>query len=196
VAQHLKDDPLKTAAGAPVHHPVAERRRFFLEVYDKQFTYVWNCLRRMGVPIQDLEDLAQEVFEDVFQKLHTYDVMRPIRPWLFGFAFHVVLNHRKSSTRRRETFGIKDGRESIDSDPRPDAVVELHERSALVFAALEDLEVNRRAVFVMADLAGHSVPEIADALAVPLNTAYSRLRLARKDFEAAVRRIRAQRRTP
>ena len=40
---------------------------------------------------------------------------------------------------------------------------------------------------------GHSVPEIAETLEIPLNTAYSRLRLARQEYEAAVRRLRAQR---
>jgi RNA polymerase sigma-70 factor, ECF subfamily len=196
MARHFKDEPLETTPVVPDHLPTASKRELFLEVYDVHFTYVWNCLRRMGIRDQDIEDLAQEVFEDIFQKLHAFDGNRPIRPWLFGFAFRVVLNHRKSLTRRSKTFGLTDGHESIDSDIRPDAVVEQHERSALILAALEELEVNRRAVFVMADLAGHSVPEIANALAVPLNTAYSRLRLARKDFETAVRRIQGKRSTP
>jgi len=35
---------------------------------------------------------------------------------------------------------------------------------------------------------GIPMPEVAEALGVPLNTAYSRLRLARRDFQAAARR--------
>jgi RNA polymerase sigma-70 factor (ECF subfamily) len=53
--------------------------------------------------------------------------------------------------------------------------------------------MNRRAVFVMADIDGVAVPEIAQALAIPVNTAYSRLRLAREDFREAAARLLRQR---
>ena len=46
-------------------------------------------------------------------------------------------------------------------------------------------------MFVMHELDGHAAPEIADAMGIPLNTAYSRLRLARQDFAAAIKRIHA-----
>ena len=59
--------------------------------------------------------------------------------------------------------------------------------------ALDDLELDRRAVLILHDIDGHSVPEIARALSIPLNTAYSRLRLAREQFKAAVKRIRLRR---
>jgi RNA polymerase sigma-70 factor (ECF subfamily) len=59
----------------------------------------------------------------------------------------------------------------------------------MVLKALESIKLDRRTVFVMVELNGHSVPEVAEALALPLNTAYSRLRLARREFVAAVRRL-------
>lgn len=67
----------------------------------------------------------------------------------------------------------------------------MHKR-ALLMQALDELELERRAVFVMHELDGQAVPEIAAALEIPLGTAYSRLRLAREDMTAAVRRFRAQ----
>jgi RNA polymerase sigma-70 factor (ECF subfamily) len=47
-------------------------------------------------------------------------------------------------------------------------------------------------VFVLLELSGHSAPEAAEALGVPVNTVYSRLRIARQKFTAAVTRIRAR----
>lgn len=44
----------------------------------------------------------------------------------------------------------------------------------------------------MAEVEEMTAPEIAEVLGVPLNTVYSRIRLARRDFEAALKRIRAQ----
>jgi RNA polymerase sigma-70 factor (ECF subfamily) len=58
--------------------------------------------------------------------------------------------------------------------------------------ALEAMEIDRRAVFLMHEVDGFSIPEVAEALAVPLNTAYSRLRLARDEFRERVRRLRSQ----
>jgi RNA polymerase sigma-70 factor (ECF subfamily) len=57
---------------------------------------------------------------------------------------------------------------------------------------MESMPLERRAVFVMHEIDGLPVPEVAQALAVPLNTAYSRLRLARRDFATAIERLRGK----
>jgi RNA polymerase sigma-70 factor (ECF subfamily) len=59
----------------------------------------------------------------------------------------------------------------------------------MVLAALEKIPLQRRAVLVMHDLDDVSVRDIASVLAIPLFTAYSRLRKARREFEVAMRRI-------
>ncbi len=63
------------------------------------------------------------------------------------------------------------------------------ERRALVLSALDRMPLERRAVFVMHEIDEHSIPDVARALDLPLNTAYSRLRIAREEFAAAVRRL-------
>ena len=54
--------------------------------------------------------------------------------------------------------------------------------------ALDQLEVTRREVFMLVELEELSVVEVARALEIPVNTAYSRLRLAREDFKATLLR--------
>ena len=51
------------------------------------------------------------------------------------------------------------------------------------------MDFEKRSLVVMHDLEGIAVPEIAALLAVPLNTAYSRLRLARAEFERELVKI-------
>jgi len=53
---------------------------------------------------------------------------------------------------------------------------------------LEQLSDERRVVFVLAELEQMSMPQIATMLRIPLNTAYSRLRLARRDFSHNLKR--------
>jgi RNA polymerase sigma-70 factor (ECF subfamily) len=129
--------------------------------------------------------MAQEVFEDLVERLDTFDRSRPFRPWLFGVTLNLVLDYRKQRDRLRETT-LPD--QTADPRPLPDEVLDVHLRQQTVLRALEALETKRRAVFVMCELTGHTMPEIAESLEIPLNTAYSRLRLARIDFERAVRR--------
>jgi DNA-directed RNA polymerase specialized sigma24 family protein len=50
----------------------------------------------------------------------------------------------------------------------------------------------KREVFVLAELEEMTTPEIAEAVGIPLNTAYSRLRVARQEFSEALARHDAQ----
>ena len=58
--------------------------------------------------------------------------------------------------------------------------------------ALDELDDEKRAVLVLAELEQMSAPDIAEALGINLNTAYARLRAARQQFEQAVARERAR----
>jgi RNA polymerase sigma-70 factor (ECF subfamily) len=61
---------------------------------------------------------------------------------------------------------------------------------AMVLAALDALDQDKREVFVAIEIEEHSGPEVAEALGVSVNTVYSRLRLAREEFTTALRRKR------
>jgi RNA polymerase sigma-70 factor (ECF subfamily) len=58
------------------------------------------------------------------------------------------------------------------------------------------MEEEQRLVFVLFEIESMTGNEISEALGIPLGTAYSRLRLARAAFRAAVARRRAADQTP
>ena len=58
---------------------------------------------------------------------------------------------------------------------------------------LEQMDEDKRIVFALVELEQLAVPEVARMLDLKLNTAYSRLRLARQAFELAVRAGEKQR---
>jgi RNA polymerase sigma-70 factor (ECF subfamily) len=159
------------------------------ELFDAHFGYVWNSLRRLGAPRSDLEDLVHEVFLRVQARLSEYDPRRPVRPWLFGFAYRVASEQRRSGRRRFEVLGLD--AEPVESS-RADDVVQAREERAMAEAALGALSLERRALIVMHELEGVPMKTIARELGVPLNTAYSRLRLAREALAAAVREYDAR----
>lgn len=163
----------------------------FRRLFDAELDYVWHALRRLGVREADLEDVTHDVFLAVYKKLHTFDGARPTRPWLFGFAYRFASDYRKLARHRREVLVLA----PEARDPAPSALdrTELGQTLELARRALDTLGLERRAVFVLHELDECPMPEVAEALGIPLNTAYSRLRLAREDLASAIRRLRARR---
>lgn len=166
----------------------------FDEVFVQNFSYVFHSLRRLGVREGDLEDVAHDVFVVVHRKLHDFDPARPIRPWIFGIAVRTAADYRRLARHQHEVQG-EPQHAPADVTNAEDALGQ-RERQHLVLDALVTLDPDQRAVLVMHDVDGHGMPEIAEALGIPLNTGYSRLRLARQGFASAVRRLGAQRGLP
>lgn len=162
----------------------------FTALYEAELAHVWHSLRRFGVWDRDLEDLCHDVFVAFYRARDRYDATRPIRPWLSGIAFRVASDYRRRAQHRREWPGEPPVAPPSEEPPADDKMGAREDRN-LVLAALEQLDENRRAVLVMHDIDEQGMPEIALALGLRLNTAYSRLRLARVDFAAAVKRLRA-----
>jgi len=164
----------------------------FDSAYEEHFTFVWRCLRTLGVPRAQLDDAAQEVFLVVHRRLDTFEGKASFRSWLFGIVRHVAFNQRRSVRR-------KSGRcEPLDSDlrcgaPGPHESAEGSEAAAFLERFLMSLEQKKREVFALAVIEELSIPEVSEALGIPLNTAYTRLRRAREDFRRALAERQPQR---
>jgi len=153
-----------------------------LVAFEREFDWLIRTLRRLGVPRDDLEDLAHEVFLVLYQNWEAYDQTRPLRAYLFGIAFRIAANH--SRKRRREA-----GRavaEEQAGGPTPDRLVESYQARALVLRALEQVPLPRRSVLVLHDIDQLPMSEIAATLSIFRFTGYSRLRKARREFATAV----------
>jgi RNA polymerase sigma-70 factor (ECF subfamily) len=178
----------------------AATRPEFSAVFDAEFSYVWATLRRLGVRPSDVEDVTHDVFVHVYRRFEELDPNRPVRPWLFAFAYRVASDYRRLARHRCEVLDdAKDGSAprlvvaAVSTEPLPDAALLRGEAEALVHLALESIEPDRRAVFVLHELDECPIPEVARVLGIPLNTAYTRLRTARAEFSAAVKRLQMRR---
>ncbi len=138
----------------------------------------------MGVPDSALDDATHDVFLVVHRRMHEFEGRSSVKTWLFSIAFRVAGNFRRASSRDKA-----DELSDATPDPRalpPDEAAIRAEEARLVRRLLGRMDEEKRAVFILADLEQISAPEIADALKVPLNTVYSRLRAARQEFKAAL----------
>jgi RNA polymerase sigma-70 factor (ECF subfamily) len=155
-------------------------------IFRQELGYVVRVLRRLGVAAADVEDAAHDTFMHVHRHLGEFDDDRPLRPWLFGFAFRVAAHRRRKTKARHESFEAPDARPAPGSDALEQLIE--HERLSHAQAALEGVEVSRRAVLLAHEVEGFTMPEIAETLGISVNTAYSRLRLARQELARALAR--------
>jgi RNA polymerase sigma-70 factor (ECF subfamily) len=169
----------------------ARRPEAFEHLYRREFDYVWQVLRSLGVRAQELPDVTQDTFVTVYARLHTYDPARPLRPWLFGVAFRVALKHwRRVRHRETPTHEV----DALDQKPGADEQMIEHETAdevtARVEKALACLDYERRAVLVAHDFEGISGTDIAIELGLSQKNVYYRLKTAREQFVAALRRAK------
>jgi len=163
---------------------------WFEALYERHFDFVWRTLRHLGVRDADLADACQEVFLIVHRRYPSFDAQAKVTTWLFQICFNKARERRRTAHARREVLGdaaVDQARGPSD----PFAELERQDKLALFEAALESMELEQRAAFILFEVEGMSGPEVAEALSVPLGTAYSRLRLAREAFQTAVVRASA-----
>jgi len=160
------------------------------DLYSAHFDFVWRSLRRLGVPEAAVEDAAHDVFLVVYRRWSEFQHQSSVKTWLFSIALRVAQNSRRYWARRRSQ--ELDDEMADAAQAAPDELSARAENVRLAYRLLGELDPDKRAVFFLAELEQLPAPEIARALEIPVNTVYSRLRAARREFEAALGRYEAQ----
>ncbi len=157
----------------------------FAGVYSEHVAFVFRALVRLGVARADAPDAAQQVFLVVHRRLDSFDGSSAVKTWLFGICMRVASDHRSRAHVRREvpTATLPE----TESPPSQLERVEQSQARAWLARLLNGLDENKRAVFVLYELEEWTMPEVAAALEVPLQTAYSRYHAARRDLETAAK---------
>lgn len=164
----------------------------FEAVYAEFFPFVWRSARRLGVPPSALDDVVQEIFIVAHRRLPDFEGRSSVRTWLFGIALRVVRQHRRTMRRKDRATEEHDWEALPSTHPTPHDAAERAEELSLLHRLLDALDDDKREVFVLAELEQMPVPEIAIAVGINVNTAYSRLRLARGEFDRGLARHRIQ----
>lgn len=162
----------------------------FQAAYREEFPFVWRTVQRLGARDAEVEDHVHDVFAAALRRWSTFDRSRSLRLWLYGICFRVMLDHRRKHSTSREEPSAEPP--EVAAETGPGDQVERAQGLSLARQLIDRMPLDRRAVFVAHELDGSSIPEVAEALGIPLNTAYSRLRLARRDFEAGARAAREE----
>lgn len=175
------------------HEPTTARRDRFATVYRAHHDFVWRTLRHLGVDADRIDDALQDTFLVVYRRLAEFEGRAALRTWIFEIARRVAARYRRSAAReaprRCELVEVEVAPHVEDELARAEAAEILRE-------FLDGLDPDKSVVFIMAELEQRRVPEIADALAVNLNTVYARLRAARQQLDRLIHRLQARDRRP
>lgn len=163
----------------------------FRTLFDAEAPAVLARLQRLGVPLRDRLDLAQDVFLDVSRSLARLDPARPVRPWLVTITCNKARDyHKRARVRLEQLVGL----EAEDVPAQEDRVLDRFAAAALVRRILRSLRYDDREVLTLVDLEERSVPEVAELLSVSVKTIEMRVGRARERFAAALERMQAKER--
>jgi len=129
------------------------------------------------------QDVAQQTFIRIWEKLGTYRPEGNFRSWLCRIAANLTVD---AFRQHKPTVDIDD-LSLPDTAQGPERSVLDHERAAVVRAALMRLPVHSRAALVLREYEGLSYQEIAAALGIPLGTVKSRINDARRRLQEELR---------
>lgn len=166
----------------------------FEETYRRHVGFVWRTLRAMGVPPDALEDATHEVFVVVHRRWADWDRRSRMTTWLYGISRGIARNVLRG--RRRADQKLQAVRHAPASDSGsfvdPGRRVDRAEAADLLASFLAELDVDKRRVFVLCEVEGMSAADAARCLRENPNTIATRLRRARKQFDAFVEELNAR----
>lgn len=162
----------------------------FSEVFRAHASYVRRVLSKLGVPDVDLDDVSQEVFLGVYRNLPHFEGRASLRTWMYGICQRRAVDYRRHVRTRRESYApeLPEGGEPA-SQERNLARVEARRRLAKF---LGELDEEKLPVFVLYEIEGVPMEEVAKRMRCARQTAYSRLYAARRKLEARVARLHTQ----
>jgi RNA polymerase sigma-70 factor (ECF subfamily) len=157
-------------------------------LYDAHARGVMSNARRLGLPVEEVEDVAQEVFTAAFRDV------RKIHPGsLSAFLFRLTSNRVHDRFRRRRVretfarwFGAAVEQEAPEGPERAAIRRDAERRVGRILAAMSH---KKRDVFALFELQGATGDEIAEQLGIPLDTVWTRLHHARIEFAKVARTL-------
>jgi RNA polymerase sigma-70 factor (ECF subfamily) len=149
--------------------------------------YVLGLLRRLGVDPGDVEDVGQEVFLAIHAQLPAFEGRSSLKTWLCGICRHKAGDYRRKAQRRRSLLSGRPPEPLMCAEDPQDGLLR-KEGAELLHQALVKLPEEQLEVFVLYEIEELAMKDVAATVGCPLDTAYTRHRVARQRVQAFFRR--------
>lgn len=181
-------EPVEVGPGEGVMVPHEHHGRV-TRLVEAHHDFIWRLLRRLGVPAADTDDATQRVFMIAARRIADIEVGSE-RSFLFGTALRIAPEMIRAS---KQLQPLEDeARERRDSSPGPEELTARQHARAALAEILSAMPLELRTVLVLFELEQMTKNEVAELLGLPVGTAVSRLRRAREEFRAQLKRRNAR----
>lgn len=153
--------------------------------------FVWRLVRRLGISPTDADDVTQRVFSIAVQRIESIQPGSE-RAYLYSTAVRLAFKLRAANNRHRDASMVEAFASMQDPTPTPDALLDQQRARQVLDQILDGIDIDLRTVLILFELESMTLSEVAGTLGIPRGTAASRLRRAREDFDAAVKRLEAR----
>ena len=180
---------LQLVVSNPVEPIRAEASKARLErMFNDHHDFIWRLVRRLGLSPGSADDAAQHVFLVAAERLEDIKLGSE-RSFLFGTALRVA----RSQSRTDRRWVLEEDMDFRRSQAgRPEDLADQHRAIDLMGRILDGMSLDLRTVFILSELEGMTMPEVAALVAIPVGTAASRLRRAREAFRTAVAAVESK----
>jgi len=165
----------------------------FRSIVEHHAEFVWRALRHLGVREADVDDACQDVFLVAHRRLGDFRGDSSLSTWIYGICVRVASEHRRRAYVRREVPGSEPPAPAQPADQDDRAM--RRESLELLGRILDQLDDDKRAVFVLYEIEELAMKDVAEAVGCPLQTAYSRLHAARRLVSEALADLERRRGT-
>lgn len=184
-AKDLADSVADVPEPELIRRCVAGERAAFERFYRDHRRQVAGNLYRVLGDRSELDDLVQEVFVVAFRGMARFRGDAKLSTWLYRICVNVALGRLRARSRRSPSVPYGEFLDEIaDEGAGPERLAERREELVRVYRGLEQLAPKKRVVFVLHEIQGLDIKEIADIVQAPLVTVRTRLHYARKEFYA------------
>lgn len=147
-------------------------------LYTRHRLAVFRFVLRFVGDAASAEDVANDVFIDLYRQAARFEGRSRVTTWLLGIARFKALSERR---RRRETADVSEVEESLADDAdTPEIAVQKQSKAAALRRCIAMLSAEHREVIDLVFYHGRSLAEIAQIAGVPENTVKTRAFHARK----------------
>lgn len=145
----------------------------FAELVAQFHKRIYSIAYRMVGNVLEAEDLSQEIFLRIYQKLSQYDPNFPLTPWVCRIASNTTINHLKKRSVKTLPFEITinlEERPIVDGNISPEQAMIIKRRDKELQTAIMSLPENYRLAFTLKYVENLTSEEISEIMNIPRNT--------------------------
>lgn len=162
----------------------------FEDIYKEHKNLVYNLSLQYTQNIEEAEEIAQDVFVTVHQKLHTFNNESNIKTWIYRITINKSLDHLKAKKRKKRfgfLFSLSNEettiKTTISNFNHPGIILEQQEATAAIFNCINQLPENQKNAIILLKIEHLPIVEVAEILNTSTKAVESLFQRGKKNLE-------------